>query len=233
MRHRTVWGLSTLMLFISACQDVAVRPHSPPQIQIVSGNHQSGRAGDWLDLTIRVTDAEGSPLHLARIHWGVSGGSGYVEPWDSWLPGNPTASAITETDLDGYSHAVFKPTALGPHTVSARAQTVGGDSIGVAIFELEATSMLLTVEYCVGSTICFLDPKGGVGPTVPATVEVAWINLSSKVVALTSVSVPEGASGFFSGPLDTDDTFAMIPGVAGIWSYVDEESGASGTLIVE
>ena len=236
MRRRTILGLSAATLVVSACEDFAVRPSpGPPRIEIFSGNLQSGQAGEWFpsSLSIRVTDGAGAPIHLAQIRWGVTSGSGYLEPLDFWFAPPFGSSAVTETGPDGLTDVVFQATALGSHSVSARARTVGGDSIGFVVFDLEANSMLVRIEPCGASPVCFLDPRGGQNPAVPVGTGVEWVNRSTGVVTLTSTSVPDGAFAFSSGPIDPGASFALTPEVAGIWSYLDEESGASGMLIVE
>ena len=235
MRIRAILGLLSLIFVGAACQDFAVRPEDPPRIELISGDRQSGAAGEWLPdpLTVRIADGVGAPLPLAQVRWGVTAGSGHVEPWDFWFPPPPTSSAVTETGPDGLTAVTFRPTSLGSHSIVARARTVGGDSIGFVVFDLEATTLLLRIEPCGASPVCFLDPTGGQNPAVPEGTGVEWVNRSSGVVTLTSTSVPDGASAFDSGPIDPGASFALTPGVAGIWSYLDEESGAAGMLIVE
>ena len=47
---------------------------------------------------------------------------------------------------------------------------------------------------------------------------------------IASTSVPPGGETFASGSLEGRSSFEFVPGVPGTWEYVDEVSGATGTL---
>jgi hypothetical protein len=45
-----------------------------------------------------------------------------------------------------------------------------------------------------------------------------------------STSTPSGGMAFDSGDLTSLETFQFVPNVAGTWNFVDEVSGAEGSL---
>lgn len=49
---------------------------------------------------------------------------------------------------------------------------------------------------------------------------------------IRSTSTPAGGASFDSGSLTEGERFLFVPGVAGTWEYVDQVSGATGTLTV-
>lgn len=80
----------------------------PTQLQLISGNEQSGPAGTALaaPLTVRVLDDHGTPVANTTVNWLVLGGSGAL------------GAATSLTNADGYATMSFTP-GLGSNEVKA------------------------------------------------------------------------------------------------------------------
>ncbi|MBA3260580.1 MAG: Ig-like domain-containing protein [Gemmatimonadales bacterium] len=88
----------------------------PTQIEIVSGNRQTGQAGQRLsaDLVVRVLDAQRNPIPGATVTWQVRSGGGSVDP------------AIATTDAAGRASARWTlGSAPGANSVEAAVPGMG------------------------------------------------------------------------------------------------------------
>jgi hypothetical protein len=80
-----------------------------------------------------------------------------------------------------------------------------------------------------GGTPTFLGPHLTSDAAAPVGGVVEFWNRESTA-RIVSTSSPAGATSFDSGSLRLDERFQFVPDVAGTWEFVDEVSGARGTL---
>ncbi len=136
-RFQTV-TISVLSLFLSVgCSDDApTEPVETPGLTIVSGNGQSGIAGQELDdpLIIRVTTESGEPVEGASVAWTVTTGGGSADP-----------GPLT-TDANGEAQSEWRlGSALGEQTLSVTA--AGRTSVFLATaVDTRAPEMIVPVS---------------------------------------------------------------------------------------
>jgi hypothetical protein len=176
-------------------------------------------------LVIGVMDGQGELVPYVPVNWRVESGTGVLFG-GCWVF-DPTALTVrTNSAVD------FKHKAYGRSTVSA---AVPGVQASPFRFELDATRVVVYVQ---GAG--FLGPEGSADIAVPvgARVEFQVFNPTAQIV---STSTPPGGATFDSGILkdnsdhifnypDAPELFGFVPNVAGTWEFVDQVSGATGTL---
>lgn len=178
---------------------------------------------------ILVEDDLGDPVPGAQVRWEVTSGGGHLshlhpgcfseEPAPGVLI---TRSAIgRDGGPVGSGRVQFRPTAFGISTITA---SVTGTQSPPATFTVDATVLLILLA---GSTFYGPDAASDVDVPVGATVE--WLAQASSA-RIVSSSTPPGGTPFDSGDLTSLESFQFVPDVAGTWSFVDQVSGAEGTL---
>lgn len=242
---RGSYGWMVVVLLGTGCSESPVNPpveppDEPPDpvvvpaIAIVSGNFQSGLAGEFLSepFVVKVTDESGRPHSRSDVTWLVETGSGTFPEFDC----RSVTSMTTRPRPDGLTEAWFSPSAAEAATVSATVEVPEAPNRFVT-FEVDVTGQLIYfspggVDWWSGCN----NPAEGFAPsfaTVPVGSTVKWENSTdARTIRIASSSIPTGAAEFESGPLYTGDHFVIVPDVVGIWDYVDTVSGKSGRLVV-
>ena len=95
-----VLALGAATLALAGCEDLLQEPDSgfaaaALQLEIVSGDRQTGPPGQALPapLRVKIRDAEGRPLSRLRVEWTADARSGRAEPRNSFTD----AEGIAET----------------------------------------------------------------------------------------------------------------------------------------
>lgn len=239
LRRHGAW----LGLIVLACGEGALEPPSPPRvpavIEMLSGDDQEGAAGAQLGepFRIRVTDAEGGGVSLVEVTWRVTSGAGEFFRPSALGIARRVVDGVTRTGFDGTTRVYFRPSVLGPSTITAEAAGVeGGVTFTVTVTRLVVRWIPEGCEESEEESAGFYGPDGTSAVSVPVGTRVEWTISSSwwpdfcGPARIASTSVPAGGEAFASGPLDEEGTFWFVPGVPGTWGYVDEVSGATGTL---
>jgi hypothetical protein len=207
-------------------------------LRIIGGNHVEGKAGEWFDgyqvvdiLEVGVTDGQGSPVPYVAVTWAVTSGDGWLDgcrPPDG-NPAHRTTRTRPEEWRRGTASTYFGLTTFGTSTVTAAVP------IGVLVSPVTFTVRVIAVVINLGEAISgdtrFFGPdhSSDADVTVPVGATVEWVN-HVESARIVSTSAPPGGASFDSGQLGANDRFAFVPGVAGTWGYVDQVSGATGTL---
>jgi hypothetical protein len=222
-------------------------------IVAVSGDGQNGSAGELLPepLVVRVTDADGQPVALARVIWSVE--AGLANLGDGRPAQQPSEQDLffeggTRTNSDGLTRAWLFPKALGATEVSARVDPEDdGEGPTPVRFILQATSLVIHFGFdgvragsgCFddewwdnGIPYEFADPLCSANVRVPRGTPVEWVN-HHNALWLESTAGPPGAPLFDAGTLGPGARFRFVPDVTGTWQFMDRLSGARGTLTVE
>lgn len=201
-------------------------------LTIVSENDQEGYAGEWFGLELKVMDGSGRPVPHITITWAVTEGEGILS--GCGFTGPERASTTTRTDPHdwdtGTSRIRLRPVAVGTTRAAA---SVPGVAVSPLTFTVEATVMVINLWYDPwDDLIRFSGPDISLNAvTVPVGATVEFRNLE-PAARIVSTSAPQGSDGFDSGDLDENDRFQFVPDLPGTWEFVDQVSGASGTLIV-
>lgn len=230
MRAATVMQRTwvSLGLVLLACGgDGPSEPEAPPvTMALVSGDAQEGTAGELLrhPLVVRVTDAAGAGVPGVEVAWEVTSGAGGFGRFGQ-------TARSTYTGANGATRVRFRPTALGTNTVTAQ---VGGLEGSPVRFTTEVTAVLIRLgpECLEYGEAGFVGPDGTSDVGAEPGMTVRWA-LRPCRAHVRSSSVPPGGEHFDSGLVSFQGTFEFVPGVPGTWEYVDEVSGATGTLTVE
>lgn len=109
----------------------------PTQIEILSGNRQTGQAGQRLraDLVVRVLDAQRNPIPGATVTWQVRSGGGSVDP------------AVATTDAAGQASARWTlGSAPGAHSVDAAVSGVGSVTFEATAAAGAASALALVTQ---------------------------------------------------------------------------------------
>lgn len=220
----------------------------PVALAMVSGDRQEGKAGVPLqnEFVVRVTDAEGFGVEGVEVTWKVAAGAGRIASifhGEGYLCGSIAGC----TDARGYSHVEFRPTTIGTTMVTAEIVGLAGSPVTFTT-EVTVTVILLGQDWRFfggGDSVLFIGPDGTPDVTVPVGTPVEWIVVNFhhpwQPVHIMSTSVPPGGESFDSGVLAPWwespagggwgwEIFRFVPGVAGTWEFVDQASGATGTL---
>jgi hypothetical protein len=228
----------------------------------VSGTHREATAGVGTGslatggmLKVLVTDAAGDPVTDVPVTWRVTAGQGRLAAMHQHCEYEHTSSTTMRTggrdlwfeepsglyELRGLSVADFVPMSVGPSRIVA---TLGGPDAppGAAtlLFEIEvaAIRIVLVPDYLTGELQFEApDPVSNrwVAPanvTVPVGTAVEWFNYLPTARIVSTTAPPAGAT-FDSGILGEQEQFVFVPEVAGVWTFIDQVSGASGTLTAE
>lgn len=135
----------------------------------------------------------------------------------------------TRTGPDGIADVLFRLAAYGTSTVAG---AVPGVPVSPVTFSVTATGVviLLALDWWTGADApVFVGPDFSSDATVPIGAPVEWVNLSGTA-RISSTSAPPGGEAFDSGELNEGEGFEFVPDVAGTWEFVDQVSGATGTL---
>ena len=225
-------------------------------LTVVSGTPQQGKSGEPLPVVLRarVTDGEGVPVPHVAVTWRIVSGSGGMGAGGCEFA--RTSQQVTarsrpdegvwvdpggEHDMHGVSWVPFVPTRVGRSlvaaTLSAPPAVAGAPAV---FFEIDAPSLLITLsfDYWYGfhsffgpnPATGFVEPLGNVAVPVGTTVE--WINYL-PTARIASTTTPPGGAPFDSGLVDEGARFEFVPGVPGVWEFVDQVSGATGSLTAE
>lgn len=211
-----------------ACGDGPSEPApgpSPAAIVAVSGQGQEGTVGEPLaePLVVRVTDPSGAGVRGVPVTWRILSGAGGLRRGTEL-----GTTATAGTDAEGLTGVVFVPFEVGASTVIAEAAGLDGSPIA---FEAEASGP-------VGITFwdfwrVFTGPDGSADVTVPVGTTVRWAThpeFRPETWTVTATDAPPDGASFGSGILRGSDAFEFVPDAAGTWRYVDEISGAAGTI---
>ena len=201
-------------------------------LRIVAGNHHEGKAGDWDDFTfgwhrfeVRVVDRQGDPVPNVPVRWAVTSGDVLMQ---GCVSGIRAAANWTRTGSDGIADVWFRMVASGTSTVAA---AVPGVPVSPVTFTVTATGVvvLLATGWFATGQPAFVAPDFSSDADVPIGVPVEWLNLS-EAARITSTLAPPGGEPFDSGEMSQGERFEFVPEAAGTWEYVDQVSGATGTL---
>ncbi len=123
----------TLVLAVSGCDGTS--PTAPPggpfarSVQAVSGNNQTGVAGQALaePFRVRVTNS-GQPLAGIDVLWNVVLGGGEIPGEKLMVDGQPVDPTVSTTDADGVAEATLILGDPGRNAVEARV-FISGDRV--------------------------------------------------------------------------------------------------------
>jgi hypothetical protein len=200
-------------------------------LSIEAGNHHEGKAGDWDDVTfgwsrleLRVVDGQRNPVTNVPVRWAVTSGDVRIQVCHSGI----LRSNWTRTGSDGIADVIFRMAAFGTSTVAA---AVPGVPVSPVTFTVTATGVVILLDagWFAAGAPAFVAPDFSSDATSPNGVPVEWVSLC-EAGRITSTSVPPGGEPFDSGELSQGERFEFVPEVAGTWEYVDQVSGATGTL---
>jgi hypothetical protein len=197
-------------------------------------------------LVVTVKDGQGNPVPHIDVKWRVESGEGLVSGCVPWSPpwAWPGMNVRTRSEASYYgqgepipsitSLTPFTPRALGRSTVSASVAGVRGSPVR---FELDATVALI---HQYGPRFYGPEPSAA-SPSdvvVPVGTKVEF-KIGPPTAHIVSTSVPPGAVSFDSGVLnqngriydpENDPLFGFVPNVVGTWTFVDQITGATGTV---
>lgn len=237
-----------LALLAYGCEAFTEPPPSPASIVMVSGDDQEGTAGRHLDdpFTVRVTDAAGEGVQGVEVTWSVTSGAGDLCPAPPACPLDPPLTSVSSRSLPGGAGRMhLRPTAVGTTRVSAEATGLQGSPVTFTANVTRLLILLSGVGFVEASdddeSPClesggdgFIGPDGTNHADVPVGTTVIW-DLARGTCAfhIVSTSAPPGGKHFDSAmfPVGVNDhPLEFVPEVPGTWEYVDEISGATGTL---
>jgi hypothetical protein len=211
-------------------------------VEIVPFHEEYPRIWAWSNhshpLVVVVNDGQGEFVPYVPVNWRVESGTGELYGGCS---GFDPAALTVRTDVQGwsrYSAVDFKHKAYGLSTVSA---AVPGVRDSPVTFELDATRV---VVYVTGDG--FLGPEGSSDIVVGVGARVEFLLLTPHeaeqllTAHIVSTSSPPGGVTFDSGILQdsgdwmfNQELFGFGPNVPGTWEFVDQVSGATGTLTAQ
>jgi hypothetical protein len=195
-------------------------------LTIVSGNDQEGKTSEWVDfLIVKVMDGEGRPVPYITITWAVTEGGGTISGCDRTGPERASITSRSSSDEWAVGHSLIE-LRLWTFGTTRVAASVPGVAVSPVTFTAEATVIVIGLSTSWDDVTSF---HGLETAPVGATVEFLNHGSSARIV---STSVPQGSDGFDSGDLGHFDRFQFVPDLPGTWEFVDQVSGASGTLIV-
>lgn len=208
-------------------------------VAVVSGSDRDVFAGEVARnereaLVVRLTDGEGNRVPGVAVGWDVADGRGELVP----PPGcseSASHAVITRTQWDndarGEAAIEFSPRWPGVSTVTASVPGLPGATIA---FTLQADALAIGLveshDPWTGEDFAqFLgvDQLSSVSWTIGGPVEF-WNRLPAAHIV--SISTPRGGAPFDSGPLSEGQSFRFVPDAPGIWEFMDQVSGATGTL---
>lgn len=201
-------------------------------LTIVAGNHHEGKVGEWDEfsfffpawhgLQVRLVDGQRNPVPYVPVRWVVTSGDVAMQ---GCVPGLPQVSNWTRAGSDGSADVIFRLVALGTSTVAA---AVPGVLSSPVTFTVTATGVVITLADS-GAGPTFFGPDDSSDVTVPIGAPVEWAN-GFETAQITSTSAPPDGASFDSGELSRGERFEFVTDVAGTWEFVDQVSGATGTL---
>lgn len=194
-------------------------------VEVVAGPQRA------LDLTMGVTDALGDGVPGVAVTWEVTSGKGKLREivGCSQQDTSSTTVIVRTASQWGASQVSFQPTAFGITTVTATVPGVEGSPV---TFTLDATLFeIVLYENEFGEPV-LIGPDYSSDATVPVGATVEWWNTNDSA-RIASTSAPPGGDPFDSGTIANGGRFQFVPPVAGTWEYVDQVSGATGTLTAE
>lgn len=182
-----------------------------------------------------VTDGRGNAVPHVALTWEITAGGGKFVGRDhfcSRIDTNPATMIARTAGTFGNAGAILelRPTVFGVTTVTAAVPGMKGSPVTLTF---DAKVLEIGVIHLSDSTF-FRDPNFSPDAIVPVGATVEWWNYPHTTrtasARITSTAVPPGGASFDSGNLSEDGRFRFVPGVAGTWKYVDQVSGAMGTL---
>lgn len=178
----------------------------------------------WQDLWVFLTDGSGDAAPDVPVTWAITSGGGELVGSSGCLSSRSTDSVVVRTSFGG-SGVSFQPTAFGVTTVEASAHGVASS----VTFTFEATTYEIHLFEDYDGVARFLGPDYTSDATVPLGALVEWWNTNTNA-RIVSTSAPPGGAPFDSGPMSQGDRVQFVPDAVGTWDYVDQVSGAEGTL---
>lgn len=203
-------------------------------LAIVSEVSHQARAGEPLEqaMWVRVLDGGGNPVPDVSVTWAVtSGGGRFIGGCflgNTGVTQTRTLPAGTGEPMPGgFATTWFVPTIYGRSTVAA---AVPGVLASPVTFTVDAAVLVIALDLEYGTDEpTFFAPDFSSEATVPIGAVVEWVNYMPQA-RITSTSSPPGDAGFDSGHLSEGERFQLIADVPGAWVFVDQVSGATGSL---
>ena len=183
----------------------------------------------------RVTNGQGDPMAGVVMVWEVTAGEGVL-----WGPLNYPCG--NNPDLDTLPHSVSRTvrtlsdgTAGGPlDGVRFYPRIADTSTVSVSVDGVENSPLTFTVDALEASVrrIRLNLDRTGFQPadeSVPVGTIVVWSHYNATA-HIVSTSAPAGGASFDSGTFGPNDTFKFVFDAVGTWEYVDQISGAQGTV---
>lgn len=201
-------------------------------IELVSGGTEEGRWAAFPlhdPFVIRVKNGRGEGVGGLPVAWALTSGEGSLStPGCNSLQNGAliTRTTAAESEGSGYAIVAFSPKGLGPSVVAA---SLPGVQASPVVFHFNAASLLIALIDDPWFGPGFIGPDYTSQVTIPVGTPIEFLNLNPSA-RIRSVTAPEGGPSFDSGMMEVEDRFAFVPQMAGTWTFIDEVSGATGTL---
>ncbi len=228
-----------IVIAVVGCDDDPVRSvvggSTSGSITAVSGNGQTGRVGALLDepFVVRVTNAAGQGLGSVPVEWSVTRGVGSLCHSD---PPQCSTDAVTTTGPDGRTAVRFNPAlGTGPVQVIAR---LGQSVLALVVFTARVDGVIVHIgpllECSAGDPVRFAGPDGSPETWIGGGEVVEWRNrpFSCDSAHIVSTVVPPRGTPVDSGIIPPGGRYVFVPDAPGQWEFLDQRSGARGTLVV-
>lgn len=207
----TAWIMASGAGMVDSATLVVSPPAPTATMSVVSGGDQNGVTQEDFGepLIVEILDGSGMAVAGGTVRWEVLQGSvtlsDSVVTTDTEGRGSVTVTAGTTTE-DALIQAISPDAAGEPVTITLRTSVMAVQIVDNAFIDAEGRQngeFEANIE--VGDTLRFTyDESGGVTHTV------------------TSSDTPDGGSSFDSGELQPGDTFEVIPGIEGTWTFLCE-----------
>lgn len=207
----TAWIMASGAGMVDSATLVVSPPAPTATLSVVSGGDQNGvTAEDFGEpLVVEIMDEAGDPLADGTVEWEV-------------LQGSVTLSDSSgTTDADGRSSVTVT---AGSTTEDAVIQASSADAGGEPVTFMLRTSVM-AVQIIDNA---FVDAEGRQNADFQANVEVGdtvrftYVEDGTVTHTVTSSDNPDAGSSFDSGELQPGDTFEVVPGVEGTWTFFCE-----------
>lgn len=221
-----------LVVVLSACDDgdsvqsllTGQSPASDDRIAVVSGDGQTGRAGEDLPqpFVVRVTDAGGRERPRISVQWSVVQGNGCMSTPD----GRCRTTVTTATDANGLAGLSFYPIALGPSIVRAQL----GEASAAAV-TLASVAEGVRIKFGpVNGRERFDGPGVSTGTSVPAGTSVKVQNLPTTGHPVRLVVTPPAGPPIDLGELPPGGSAVFTADAPGGW-HLEEGPYADGATL--
>lgn len=167
-----------------------------------------------------------------RVSWSIKSGDGQIDILYGGCPESTREElVVTRTQTGGITYLSFRPFTVGTHLVEASVAGLENPSV---TFEVRAVTMVIGLAHdpLINLPTSFFGPHFKPDNTVPVGTPVEFWNREPEA-RIASMSAPPNGISFDSGSLGEDDRYLFIPEVAGTWEFVDQISGATGTLTAQ